>query len=66
MGSANDSSRQQLPLWEMLILLAFFVGLALLARVPAELGKRGLAAKATRTQQTQAAQAAQAMDAASE
>jgi hypothetical protein len=41
MGSTTDKSRQQLPLWEMLILLAFFLGLALLARVPAELGKRG-------------------------
>ena len=40
-----DKSRQQRPLWEMLILLAFFLGLALLARVPSELGKRGLAAK---------------------
>jgi hypothetical protein len=28
----------------MLILLAFFVGLALLARVPAELGKHGFTA----------------------
>ena len=44
MGSTTDKSRQQLPLWEMLILLAFFVGLALLARVPAELGKHGFAA----------------------
>ena len=43
MGSTTDKSRQQLPLWEILILLAFFVGLALLARVPAEIGKRGLA-----------------------
>ena len=43
MGTTTDKSRQQLPLWEMLILLAFFVGLALLARVPAELGKRGIA-----------------------
>jgi hypothetical protein len=39
MGSNTDKSRQQRPLWEMLILLAFFLGLALLARVPAELGK---------------------------
>jgi hypothetical protein len=57
MGSTTDKSRQQLPLWEMLILLAFFVGLALLARVPAELGKRNLAAKAAATHQSQAAQA---------
>lgn len=39
MGSNSLSSRKQRPLWEMLILLAFFLGLALLARVPAELGK---------------------------
>jgi hypothetical protein len=39
MGSTTDKSRQQRPLWEMLILLAFFLGLALLARVPAELAK---------------------------
>lgn len=57
MGSTTDKSRQQLPLWEMLILLAFFVGLALLARLPAELGKRNLAAKAAATEQNQAAQA---------
>jgi hypothetical protein len=44
MGNTTDRSRQQLPLWEMLILLAFFVGLALLARVPAELGKHGFTA----------------------
>lgn len=63
MGSTTDKSRQQLPLWEMLILLAFFVGLALLARLPAELGKRGYTAKSTETHQSQAAQAS---DAASE
>ncbi len=44
MGYIADKSRQQRPLWEMLILLAFFVGLALLCRVPAELGKLKVAA----------------------
>ncbi len=57
MGSTTDKSRQQLPLWEMLILLAFFVGLALLARVPAELGKHGIAANANHSQPAQSAQA---------
>ena len=57
MGSTTDKSRQQLPLWEMLILLAFFVGLALVARVPAELGKRGIAASGTASQPAQSAQA---------
>lgn len=44
MGYIADKTRQQRPLWEMLILLAFFVGLALLCRVPAELGKLQVAA----------------------
>jgi hypothetical protein len=44
MGYITDKTRQQRPLWEMLILLAFFVGLALLCRVPAELGKHHVAA----------------------
>jgi hypothetical protein len=44
MGYIADKTRQQRPLWEMLILLAFFVGLALLCRVPAELGKHRIAA----------------------
>jgi hypothetical protein len=44
MGYISDKSRQQRPLWEMLILLAFFVGLALLCRVPAELGKHRITA----------------------
>ena len=44
MGYIADKTRQQRPLWEMLILLAFFLGLALLGRVPAELGKHQLAA----------------------
>ena len=57
MGSTTDKSRQQLPLWEMLILLAFFVGLALLARVPAELGKHGFARDAQQTSPSQSAQA---------
>jgi hypothetical protein len=57
MGSTTDKSRQQLPLWEMLILLAFFVGLALLARVPAELGKRNFAANKADQTQTQSAEA---------
>ena len=57
MGSTTDKSRQQLPLWEMLILLAFFVGLALLARVPAELGKHGVATNGTHSQPAQSAQA---------
>jgi hypothetical protein len=57
MGSTTDKSRQQLPLWEMLILLAFFVGLALLARVPAELGKRGFAANHPEAGQNRSAEA---------
>lgn len=56
MGSTTDKSRQQLPLWEMLILLAFFVGLALLARVPAELGKYGFAKGVQETSPSQSAQ----------
>jgi hypothetical protein len=44
MGYIADKSRQQRPLWEMIILVAFFVGLALLCRVPAELGKHKVAA----------------------
>ncbi|GEM_PF-5094270 len=44
MGYIADKTRQQRPLWEMFILLAFFVGLALLCRVPAELGKHRIAA----------------------
>jgi len=57
MGTTTDKSRQQLPLWEMLILLAFFVGLALLARVPAELGKRGFAANRAEPAPAQSAEA---------
>jgi hypothetical protein len=57
MGSTTDKSRQQLPLWEMLILLAFFVGLALLARVPAELGKHGFAADRGNAAPSQSAEA---------
>jgi hypothetical protein len=54
MGSTTDKSRQQRPLWEMLILLAFFLGLALLARVPAELGKlRQASVKIDETTQAQ-------------
>ena len=33
------SSRKQRPLWEMLILVAFFLGFALLAKGSAKLGK---------------------------
>lgn len=44
MGYIADKTRQKRPLWEMLILLAFFMGLALLCRVPAELGKHRIAA----------------------
>ncbi|MEO6096987.1 MAG: hypothetical protein ABIW76_15445 [Fibrobacteria bacterium] len=44
MGYIADKTRQQRPLWEMLILLAFFLGLALLCRVPAELSKHRVAA----------------------
>lgn len=44
MGYTADKIRQQRPLWEMLILLAFFVGLALLCRLPAEIGTRHMAA----------------------
>lgn len=44
MGYIADKTRQQRPLWEMFILLAFFLGLALLCRVPAELGKHQFAA----------------------
>ena len=33
------SSRKQRPLWEMLILVGFFLGLALLAKGSAKLGK---------------------------
>ena len=57
MGSTTDKSRQQLPLWEMLILLAFFVGLALLARVPAELGNHGFATNGLNSQPAQSAEA---------
>ena len=57
MGTTTDKSRQQLPLWEMLILLAFFVGLALLARVPAELGKHGFAADRGNASASQSAEA---------
>jgi hypothetical protein len=39
MVSNTFASRKQRPLWELFILVAFFVGLALLTRVPAELGK---------------------------
>jgi hypothetical protein len=41
----------------MLSLLAFFVGLALLARVPAELGKRGFAANHPEAGQNRSAEA---------
>lgn len=44
MGYIADKTRQKRPLWEMLILLAFFLGLALLCRIPAELGKHRFAA----------------------
>lgn len=56
MGYIADKTRQQRPLWEMLILLAFFLGLALLCRVPAELGKHQLAAglSAPQSESTQA------------
>jgi hypothetical protein len=57
MGSTTDKSRQQLPLWEMLILLAFFLGLALLGRLPAELGKRGLVASHHEAGQSRSAEA---------
>jgi hypothetical protein len=60
MGSTTDKSRQQLPLWEMLILLAFFVGLALLARVPAELGKHGFTSVRATTTPSRSAEAAPA------
>lgn len=57
MGYIADKTRQQRPLWEMFILLAFFLGLALLCRVPAELGKHhvtaGLVAPQTETTQAQ-------------
>jgi hypothetical protein len=57
MGYIADKTRQQRPLWEMLILLAFFIGLALLCRVPAELGKyqffAGTAAPQSQTSQAQ-------------
>lgn len=57
MGSTTDKSRQQLPLWEMLILLAFFVGLALLARIPQELGKHGIVAHPSEAGQSRSAEA---------
>lgn len=57
MGSTTDKSRQQLPLWEMLILLAFFLGLALLARVPQELGKHGIVAHHPEAGQSRSAEA---------
>jgi hypothetical protein len=57
MGYIADKTRQQRPLWEMFILVAFFIGLALLCRVPAELGKHrvaaGIAAPTTQTTQAQ-------------
>ena len=56
MGYIADKTRHKRPLWEMLILLAFFVGLALLCRVPAELGKHHFAA-APAVPQSETAQA---------
>ncbi|MDB5050979.1 MAG: hypothetical protein JWO30_4050 [Fibrobacteres bacterium] len=39
MGYQPDHSRQKRPLWELLVLILFFLGLAIMARVPAEIGK---------------------------
>ena len=61
MGYMADKTRQKRPLWEMLILVAFFMGLALMCRVPAELGKRRMA-NALVAHQTETTQAGRSGD----
>ncbi len=54
MGYQPDHSRSKRPLWEMLVIILFFLGVALMARVPAEIGKYMAKAEALKQTEIQA------------
>ncbi|MDB5106200.1 MAG: hypothetical protein JWP91_3889 [Fibrobacteres bacterium] len=54
MGYLPDHSRSKRPLWEMLVMILFFLGLAIMARVPAEIGKYMAKAAAAQPREIQA------------
>lgn len=54
MGYQPDHSRSKRPLWEMLVMILFFLGVALMARIPAEIGKYMAKAEALKQTEIQA------------